>query len=80
MQYDLIDKPDIESLFRNFATCIPHLFANIWIMKKEQHFLCKSFIIFNRDEKTIFPFNYRFPASGRIRRNNRFAARHGLQH
>ena len=33
MEYDLIDEPNIKSLFRNFAACIPHLFTEIRCLK-----------------------------------------------
>ena len=39
LQNHMVDKPDIKSLFRDLAACIPHLFAEIGIPIKEQHFL-----------------------------------------
>ena len=79
-QDDLIDKPDIKSLFRDFAACIPHLLADVGIMVKKQHFLRNGVIIFDRDKKTILPFQYGFPASRGIRCNDRFPAGQGFQY
>ena len=38
-QDDLIDQPDVKSLFRDPAAFIPHLRADIGILIKKQHYL-----------------------------------------